>query len=474
MKSYSRKIFANDQSNFGYLWPIVIFLGFTGLLSGNIILTIVALIPLPFLFKWFWRQNEPSIFLFAFLFQWISITIKVFYSNFQGKEFTTLHEFTENIQLAFLLNIYGLLFFGLGIYLVIKDIPVRIDEFKKELLKYDTKALIIIYLIFLFIINFMFKLRYVVPGLFQGVVALSQIKLGFIFLLFYISYYKKQYISIVWFIFLIEIASGFLSFFSNFKEIIIILFISYLAFRGNLKSKEIVVSFVIIFIGFYFGLLWTGIKGEYRFFLAGGERSQQVVVDKQAAADKFIQLVTSFDFDEDGEIALEALIDRVSYIDHFSASLGYVPAFVPHENGKVWGQAITHVVTPRLFFPNKPAIDDSQHLMKYTGMVVADASMGTSISLGYMGDSYVDFGPVFMVVPLFLLGLFIGYIYKNLFKTKKVIWAYVLIVPLYEFTYNLGVASIKMFTWLVMYLLVAWIFRKYVMNRIDDYIRIKS
>jgi hypothetical protein len=43
---------------------------------------------------------------------------------------------------------------------------------------------------------------------------------------------------------------------------------------------------IILIIGFRLGIIWTGIKGEYRAFLAGGERSQKVVVDKMAALKK--------------------------------------------------------------------------------------------------------------------------------------------------------------------------------------------
>jgi hypothetical protein len=34
----------------------------------------------------------------------------------------------------------------------------------------------------------------------------------------------------------------------------------------------------------------------------------------------------------------------------------------------------------------------------------------TSIGIGYVGESYIDFGPIFMFVPIFLLGVFYGLI----------------------------------------------------------------
>jgi len=41
---------------------------------------------------------------------------------------------------------------------------------------------------------------------------------------------------------------------------------------------------------------------------------------------------------------------------------------------------------------------------------VAGAEAGTSIGIGYVGESYIDFGPVGMFTPIFLLGLLYGVI----------------------------------------------------------------
>jgi hypothetical protein len=439
--------------------------------SSNPILSLISLVFLPYLAATLWRPGEPSVFLVAMLFQWISITIKVFYGNIIGKEFDTLHEFPLNIQEAFFLSLYGLFFIVLGIAYFLRKTPSRREELDIEILHYDTKKVIIAYLAYLFFVGLLLKLRFIVPGLFQGIVALNKLKFGFIFFALFISFSKNELRLLAILAVSLEFFLGFLSFFSNFKEIIIIALITYVAFSEKVSGKLIFVSLIILIIGFRLGIIWTGIKGEYRAFLAGGERSQKVVVDKMAALKKIRELIVEYDGSQEEEI-IRSLVDRVSYIDHFSASLAYVPEYVDHENGGIWWAAVTHMFTPRLFFPNKPAIDDSQHLMKYTGMVVADASMGTSISLGYMGDSYIDFGRNFMIVPIFLLGLTFGYVYRNLFlKTRKVVWAYMLIIPLYELSYNLGVTSVKMISELIMFFLTALLFRKFVIPRIDPLLK---
>jgi hypothetical protein len=272
-------------------------------------------------------------------------------------------------------------------------------------------------------------------------------------------------------IFAFEFVRGFVSFFANFKEVVIILFMTYVAFKKRFTQNQIILGIVFSVFAFQLGIIWTAVKSDFRMFLSGGERAQKIVVSNEEALYKMIELLGNYDMERNSE-AVKALVDRVSYIDYFSASMAYIPAVQPYENGQVWYDAVMHILQPRIFFPNKPSIDDSQHLMKYTGIFVADASMGTSISLGFMGDSYVDFGGMFMILPVFLLGLLIGWIYKNILQeTRSPVWAYVLVIPLYEMTYNLGVSAKKMVGILVMFFLVVLLFRKFVIPRIDGLLK---
>ena len=52
--------------------------------------------------------------------------------------------------------------------------------------------------------------------------------------------------------------------------------------------------------------------------------------------------------------------------------------------------------------------------MKYTGRLFASGDRGTSVSMGYMAESYIDFGPILMFVPIFALGLALGLITRYL------------------------------------------------------------
>ena len=93
--------------------------------------------------------------------------------------------------------------------------------------------------------------------------------------------------------------------------------------------------------------------------------------------------------------------------------------------------------------------------MKYTGVFLASDAQGVSISIGYMVDSYIDFGTMGMFFPIFLLGLLWGTIYKVFFTKSryKIVglgFAIIVLIPVQQ----LEVASVKLLGTVVMSFLV--------------------
>jgi len=66
------------------------------------------------------------------------------------------------------------------------------------------------------------------------------------------------------------------------------------------------------------------------------------------------------------------------------------------------------VLTPRILNPEKSIYQASIKATKYTGIGYAGAKSGTSVSLGYFADGYIDFGYFGMFIPLIIIGLLYG------------------------------------------------------------------
>ena len=78
--------------------------------------------------------------------------------------------------------------------------------------------------------------------------------------------------------------------------------------------------------------------------------------------------------------------------------------------------AIRHVLMPRIFFPSKPIVDQTALTSRYTGI---SFGTNTSVSLGYMAETYIDFGMPGMYAPIFILGWVWGLMYRYFLVHSK-------------------------------------------------------
>ena len=111
--------------------------------------------------------------------------------------------------------------------------------------------------------------------------------------------------------------------------------------------------------------------------------------------------------------AFDQLVSRMWTIPLPARALDRVPSVLPHEHGAIFGAALKHVLTPRIFFPEKKSLpSDSEEVRKYAGVWVAGPEQNTSIAFGYAAESYVDFGIPGMFVPVLGFGIVMGSAYR--------------------------------------------------------------
>jgi hypothetical protein len=215
-----------------------------------------------------------------------------------------------------------------------------------------------------------------------------------------------------------------------------------------------------------FGLYWTAIKPEYRNFVSGGEATQAVVAGYGEALQDIVELVEQVDSAK-LEKAADELAHRFAGIDMFSAVVAYVPSVRDHEWGKLWLDAISRPFMPRMFFPDKAVIDESTLTNYYTGLGLAGFAQGTQISMGYIADSYIDFGEIGMMGALLGFGFFLGYIYRwflhhpNGYGLLACGLASSTLIQAAE----IGASSAKLFGGIVVSVLVAMVFLNFIFAR---------
>jgi hypothetical protein len=74
-----------------------------------------------------------------------------------------------------------------------------------------------------------------------------------------------------------------------------------------------------------------------------------------------------------------------------------------------WSDALAHVFQPRFLFPNKATLSDTEVFIRLArGDSTEQMRSATSISVGYLAENYVDVDFPGMLLPVFVIGLFVG------------------------------------------------------------------
>ena len=355
-----------------------------------------------------WNPKHPPILYFGWLMQWLQCAVSIYYHDFLEVKLAEVD--IPNLEPASWSAITGSVALGIGIWMM--QIPGR-----KGVSQWNPQSCYILKLPKLFLTYLLITaastsvnlLAWSFPAVTQFILGVAQARWGLVFLIFLTVLVQKRGFSLLFGIFGFEILSGFMGFFGEFKAALYALLIAILCLPG--RSKAVWMTLPTMIIGIILSVFWSSIKIEYRSFLNKNSARQVVLVSTSEKIERLSDLLSGADLPKIAA-GVDATINRLAYVDWLGRTMAYVPSSTPHENGALWRGAIEHVLVPRFMNPNKGSLDDSERTRQYTGMRVGGRDEGTSIGLGYVAESYVDFGRVWMNVPLLAIGIWIGFLYR--------------------------------------------------------------
>lgn len=349
------------------------------------------------------------------------------------------------------------------------------EELARGAAKWDTRKVLLLYLfstIFLSSLGFVLGMT---SGFTQVLFSLSGLKWIFLLLYGFIIWSQKKSSRIFWIICLFEFLASFYSFFSDFKTIILMVIMIVIPFTRKINLKTF---FIMLLSGILLGLIfvtWTAVKGEYRLYLNSGKRQQVVNVERGEAYENLIGQFKSLSKSK-YEKSLVFSFYRLQYILHLARVMERIPEYMPHENGNLWLSNIKYALTPRILNPDKGFLDPSVKTNKYTGFRYATGKQGTSFSLGYFSESYVDFGHFGMFFPLMLIALCVGGIYNVImsFNRLNILLRYAVVSVLLLTFSSFEVDGIFLIGRLLMNFIVMLAFCHFVFPRIQKWAYLKK
>jgi len=357
--------------------------------------------------------------------------LAVFRASFYGVDLATLYagEFGagDGIITATWLSLFGLLILAGGIRLALRGVgPAAFTELISEIRQCSLKKAFSSYCIAQLVVFGIEAVTWVNPGLAQALIALGNFKWIIFFALAVIVFVQRRGYWLLAFACIFEVVRGFLSFFADYKDVFLVLAIAFLTVRPKLNLRTAVVTSLIIGAVLVLSAAWSAVKGDYREFLNGGSGRQEILVTPAEQLERFSDLMLNKGLTHLSD-GFDRLMRRIEYTFFFGRIVERVPSVVPHDDGAIWGGAVMHVLTPRLLFPDKPTLAaDVQDTERYAGLRLTEqGGWQTEIPMGYMAESYIDFGSLGMFVPILLLGLLYGFQYRYaITRTRYMIFVF--------------------------------------------------
>ena len=214
----------------------------------------------------------------------------------------------------------------------------------------------------------------------------------------------------------IEILSGMTGLLGDFRGVFVFLGAAALAAQIRWTPRTSGYAFVTLFSLVALALFWTSVKFEYREMATGGEESQALRVSLSDRVGYMLGRVAGI-ADIDWGSASKALLERLAYVDITGLVINVDLASAEQQKMRQWGDAFSHVFQPRFLFPDKPALSDTEVFIRLTKAdLLENMRGGTSISVGYMAENYVDFGFPGMLGGVFAVGLLVALVTRFFFS----------------------------------------------------------
>jgi hypothetical protein len=376
----------------------------------------------------------PPVLAAAFTFQWIQVSIGLYYFALTGVRLPALD--LSEYQPMVLIGLGCLVALLVGLKLGMKFVRPPARSAGGEPAAFGWRPLIVTYLVSIAVTGTVQEFAWGVPVLTQGILALTYARFALLFLMF--RHLTRPRVRLGWIALLLagETTLGFTGYFAGFREPMMMAAVALADAFDRRKWRNWVMLGLLGCVMLFTGALWMGIRGEYRRDL----ESEVFSGSREARLEQVAALSSAWAQRSPAEMIadVEFLVERLWAVYYPALAVTRVPALVPHENGAILWTAVVHALTPRFLFPDKPGLEsDSEKVRRFSGVWVHGPEENTSIAFGYAAESYVDFGVPLMFLPVLAYGLLMGMAYHGLLRLIR--------------SEELGVALVTVVLWLSLY-----------------------
>ena len=364
-----------------------------------------------------WRylrdDNGLPILSMAMTFQWVQVTVGVWYYVATGRQIATMYLSDYRPMMLIGLGCVASLIVGLyaGINIIRRATPRREAE-RYATVPLGWSGLLILYVGALASQGFIQDLAYQFPDFTQPILMFRFVHLAVLFMILRRLSQPVLRWPLIAMLMLVEVALGVSGFFAGFREPLVMAVVALSEIFNPRRPQHWIVLSTFGTAMLVVSLMWMSVRAEYRKEFD----NETFAKSKGAQVDRMTALSTGW-WQSEHDVINDAdlLVDRLWVVYYPALAVSRVPSVLPHTDGSIMLEALQHILSPRVFFPTKAELqNDSEMVKKYSGVYVAGTEQGTSIAFGYAAESYIDFGLPWMFIPIFLYGMLAGLAYEIL------------------------------------------------------------
>jgi hypothetical protein len=356
-----------------------------------------------------WRSGEPPILLLPTGIQLAQVVTPTIYANALGVPIQNLSLHIGDIAASTWLALLAMFSLVLGMWCGQLGTNAAASALHREARAWSPRAAFSFCSVTVILATVFDVLAEASGGLAQPVLAAGGVQWVGIFVLACVCTAQQRGYGYLVIVTSVEVVQGFIGYFSNFRIVFYALLLGLFSARSKVRPATIIAGLAVGGTLLLMGAWWSSIKLEYRNFLNQGSKQQVVLVPFEDRISFLLNKLSEIDGRTIGD-GFDLLAQRIGYVDYLAAVMRNVPSSLPFQDGAQIAAAAAHVLQPRLLFPDKPPVpSDAEILEKYAGFRFGDSSgPGTSVSMGYVAELYVDFGPLGAAVATFIMGLLVG------------------------------------------------------------------
>jgi hypothetical protein len=245
-----------------------------------------------------------------------------------------------------------------------------------------------------------------IPILAQPVLALTLVKFVFIYILAAKVFESERGYGWLFLMSLMEMVTGLVGFFASYKEAFIVMLIALASNHRRASAGQWIFAATTVAAVIWVSLIWTTVKNEYRYNVFSYPIQERL----EWMANRLFG-----DGNMDYSDAAVQLLARIGYTELYAEVLARQDSGALPSGFNFYASAVEHVLTPRILFPDKPALDDSKITTALLGVRIDD---DTSIGVGFVAQAQVDFGFPGLLLPVLSMGFMIGMVAKY-FMTRS-------------------------------------------------------